>query len=142
MGTLGLSNIMAITVVSTSTPAAAPDEQGEQIMTATPLTFTHAGDMAQALVSQNINSPQLQASVQLFWTGTPTAVIGVQTSSDEVHWDDRSFTGANPAVSQPAGAAGSCTINVPDFYEPFIRVICTPTSGCTGAVLSGNITLK
>jgi hypothetical protein len=112
-------------------------------MTITPLVFT-GGDMSHALTSQAIYSTQLACSIQLSWpsTGSPVGTIGVEVSSDGVKWDTVSFATADVTVTQPTGTAGSTTINLSDFYEPYIHVIYTPTSGGTGAALAGNITLK
>lgn len=111
---------------------------------------TPATDMSVALVGrpapgQGFYSPQLKCSFQVWWTAgsvAPTGALGYRESSDNSHWDTGSLSSADQAPTQPAGSAGSTTIDFPDYLPPYIDLTYTPSNGGTGAVLGGNFTVK
>ena len=115
--------------------------------------ITPATDMSVALVGlasagQGFYSTQLGCAFQFVWpaTGAPNGAFGVQVSSDNVHthYDDLSMDDASQAPTQPTGGADTTTIELPvgKWMSPYIRATYTPSSGGTGAVLTGTWTAK
>lgn len=68
--------------------------------------------------TQNVLNTDNQG-LQITWTGTPTGVISILGSIDNVNFYALSF---NPALIQPAGAAGGYLVNLNQFPWPYLQV--------------------
>lgn len=66
------------------------------------------------------------------WTGTPTGTFAVQGSNDGAIFFDLTF---DPALTQPAGSAGSYGIDLNQFPWKYLLLTYTNASG-TGSLLT------
>ena len=97
---------------------------------------TKNGDMSQASITSSVtNLAGLRnVSYQLKWTGG-TGTISIQVSNNyDPHlatgdWEPLDSSSFSPALSQPAGSAGSQFIEIPDIDAEWIRVKYTRTGG-------------
>ncbi len=64
---------------------------------------------------------------QTSWTGTPTGVISIEASLDNVNF--YALTDFNPAINQPAGSADGGLICVRKQAFEYIRLAYTNASG-------------
>lgn len=64
--------------------------------------------------------------LQVSWTGTPTGVISVMCSIDNVTFFALTF---NPVLDQPAGSAGGYLINLNQLPFAYMRVQYVNASG-------------
>jgi hypothetical protein len=88
---------------------------------------------AEAVTGTNMyTSPAIQIQnldnlgIQVSWTGTPTGTISVLCSIDGINYIPLTFS---PALSQPAGSAGSYLINLEEVPFPFLELQYINASG-------------
>lgn len=100
------------------------------------------GDMSQASITSNpVNLDGThKCSFQLQYSGTPTGTISFEVSNDADpaasvtgNWDALDSTLFSPALTQPAGAAGTMPVNLTDIQFEWIRVKYTRT-GSSGTL--------
>lgn len=69
--------------------------------------------------------------IEVAWTGTPTGTISVLVSNSGINWP--ALSGFNPAITQPAGSAGSTFIQLGPIGAGLFYLQYTNTSG-TGTI--------
>lgn len=95
----------------------------------TGVSGTMTGTTAITAVATNIANLD-NIGFQISWTGTPNGTFQVQCSIDGTNFYPLTF---DPALTAPAGAAGSFLINLTLLPFPWIRLVYTNASG-TGAL--------
>ena len=70
---------------------------------------------------------------QVIWTGTPTGVLTVNVSNDNVDFDSLTF---NPALAQPAGAPLKYVISLNQLPWPYVQFQYTNSAGSGTLFLS------
>lgn len=80
------------------------------------------------LESIPLNLQQMsRASFHCIWTGTPTGVLKLQGSNDELNYVD--LVDINNKINQPAGSAGDLLLDLNDLAFKMLRLVYTNTSG-------------
>lgn len=91
---------------------------------------TAAAITSSPLDIRNINNLVIFAN----YTGTPVGTLKVQTSPDNVQWQDL------PSGSQSISAAGSWRLALVDVPDAWLRLVWTPTGTPTGQLFANAFT--